>query len=144
MGSAAPISLANTMVRANETATARATITDTSGLPRSSLSIRTTLTKVATPTRAPAKMPTVNSLRMTLKRSLNSISPRERLRITVTEDCPPELPPVPIIIGTNKTSAADNASSNIVRIADDIVAENIRSKSHGSLAFKKSKAEVLR
>ena len=55
--------------------------------------------KLHTASVIPHTSATLNSFHMTLKMSLNSISPRDMARIMVTDACPPELPPVSMSIG---------------------------------------------
>ena len=75
--------------------------------------------------------------------SLPSISPSEIPRITATDDCPPEFPPVPISIGTNRMSTAGSAASNFERMVLEKVAETISKRSQGILAKKRLNAELL-
>ena len=86
------------------------------------------------------------SFQMTFSRSLNSSSPRDSARITVTEDWDPELPPVSISIGIKavRQTMAASFSSKLVRIRPVKVAETISRDSHGILCLNRSKGDDRR
>ena len=69
------------------------------GLPKSSRSTSISFAKLAAESTTPQTRATRHSFQMTRKRSENSISPRERPRITVTLAWEPQLPPVSISMG---------------------------------------------
>ena len=143
-GRVAPITLAKIIVKASDIATVRDTVRVTALFPKRIPSISKTLRKVATPRAREQSTPTRSSFQITRKISENSTSEREILLVTVTDDCPPELPPVPIIIGMNRTRTAGSADSKPASIALDKVEESISIRSHGIRDFQIEKTSVLR
>ena len=65
------------------------------------LSININFPKFTIANAIPARIAVLNSLNTTFNVSLYSMSPSDRARIIVADDCPPALPPVFINIGIN-------------------------------------------
>ena len=86
------------------------------------------------------------SFHTTRGRSENSISPSDSERMTVTEDCEPELPPVSMSMGMKAVSAtcAASALSKCVMIRPVNVAETISSMSQGMRCLKRSNVDERR
>ena len=78
--------------------------------------------------------------------SENSISPRDRARMTATDDWEPELPPVPDSMGMKEvsTTQAASADSKLVMMMPVKVADSMSSISHGMRERQVSSTPVLR
>ena len=145
IGKEQPITFATITVKSNAMQTTAATRIVMSALSRS-LSISSILTKVATARVSPQRTETLISFQITHTISLNSISPSDIPRITVTDAWLPELPPVPMSMGIKEvsTTCAARALSNPVIIIPVNVAETISRRSHGILESQICREDVLR
>ena len=103
MGNIAPTSFATTTVQSNAKETTKDTVQVYPSIPSNIPSIYTSFKQHATASVTPSKKEVSSYFKITFPTSLVWISPRERARMTVTEACAPELPPVPIIMGTQAT-----------------------------------------
>ena len=105
-----------------------------------------TFAKQATARQIPQSTATRISFQTTLKMSRNSISSRLIPRMTVTQACEPELPPVSISIGMNavRHGRTPSASSKLVMTSPVSVAEIISSISQGIRFFQISNGEERR
>ena len=145
-GRAAPESFAQTTVVPRVRDTTAATASVTPSVPRIIISTSITLRKHAADRESPQSSETLNSLKITFKISCGDISPSDRARMTVTDACEPEFPPVSISIGMNAVSATSDASalSKCVMISPVKVADTIIRRSHGILEAKVRMTPVLR
>ena len=98
-------------------------------------------TKQATASTRPQQTEVRISFQMTLGRSRNSSSPRDRARMMVTEDWEPELPPVSMSMGIKAVRAtwAARAFSKLVMMMPVKVADTISSSSQGILCLNRSR-----
>ena len=103
-GKVQPMSFAITTVTHIVRLTTKATTTVTDSFPNRRPSTSIIFAKQAAERAMPHMKAVASSLRITLPMSLNSTSPRERARMTVTEDWEPEFPPVSMSIGIKAVS----------------------------------------
>ena len=145
IGSVQPTTFAKKMVRTRVSETTSDTIIVTSSFWSNIRSTMSIFTKLATARMIPHRIETLDSLKITLKMSLNSISPRDSERMIVTEDCEPELPAVPISIGINEVRTIDAArldsNESIIMVVN--VAEIISMSNHGIRLLKISNTDNL-
>ena len=118
----------------------------TSGLCMSQRSTIIIFTKLAQARHTPHSTATRISFQTTWIMSENSISSRDRARITATEDWEPELPPVPDSMGIKEvsTTQAARALSKLVMMMPVKVADSMSSSSQGMRAFQVSMTPVFR
>lgn len=145
-GKVQPISLAIITVTHIVRLTTRATITVTDWFPNKRPSTSIIFAKQAKARAIPHIKDVASSFIITFQMSLNSTSPRDRARMTVTEDWEPEFPPVSINIGIKavRMTWTARAVSKCVMIRPVKVALTMRIISHGILCLKSSRGEVRR
>ena len=146
MGRVQPTTLAHSTVNTRVRQTTRATIGVTSGLCISQWSTNIIFAKLATARHRPHSTDTRISFHTTAAMSENSISPRDRARITATDDWEPEFPPVPDSMGIKEvsTTQAASADSKLVMMMPVKVADSMSSISQGMRERQVSNTPVLR